>query len=327
MAGQKMKSLPARGRYRGSKELAWGLVVAGGLAVISPTWAWEVADAWIAGGRDPGEFRWPLDLALDDAGNLYVVDTGNNRIQVLSPAGEYLRQWGRYGSGVGEFDQPTCISISDGVVYVGQGTPPNCRVQRFSLTGSPQGRWGTCAWGPGSLQSVRGINVSDGVAHVASNWLNRFNAANGALLNALVAGFVPMDVWAVTDGTIWVCFEESLVRHYGPDWQLLHSWPTLVPGDRYSMPRHIAVDDRGNVIIVETGEASDFLKEFTPEGVLRERVELRFDNNIYEGRGLAISGDTIFIVSEFPPGILKLVRGPVPVEDTTWGAIKARYQN
>jgi DNA-binding beta-propeller fold protein YncE len=314
-------------RHRGSKELAWGLVVAGGLVVISPTWAWEVVDAWIAGGGDPGEFRTPLDLALDDDGNLYVVDTGNNRIQVLSPTGEYLRQWGRYGSGVGEFDQPRCISISDGVVYVGEGGP-NCRIQRFSLTGSPQGRWGTCAFGQGSLQAARGINVTDGVAHVASdNWVNRFNAANGALLNGLAVGFVPMDVWVAADGTIWVCFEQSLVRHYGPDWQLLHSWSTLVQGDRSSLPRSIAVDDRGNVLLVETGEASDFLKEFSPEGALRARVELRFDNDIYEGRGLAIIGDTIFIVSEFPDGILTLVRKLVPVEDTTWGAIKARYQN
>jgi hypothetical protein len=103
----------------------------------------------------------------------------------------------------------------------------------------------------------------------------------------------------------------------------------LVQGDRYSLPRSIAVDDSGNVLVVETGEASDFLKEFTPEGALRTRVELRnpWTFDIYEGRGLAITGDTVFIVSEFPDGILKFGRGPVPVEDTTWGAIKARYQN
>jgi hypothetical protein len=173
------------------------------------------------------------------------------------------------------------------------------------------------------------MHVRGGIAYVAERALYRFNAANGMFIDELGESGTPMDAYVAADLSIWVCFEQSLVGHYGPDWQLLHSWSTLVPGDRYSMPRHIAVDDRGNVIIVETGEASDFLKEFTPEGTLRARVELRNPRtyDIYEGRGLAISGDTIYVVSEFPDGILKFVRGPVPVEGSTWGAIKARYRD
>jgi len=168
----------------------------------------------------------------------------------------------------------------------------------------------------------------DGVAHVVSSCVYRFNVANGVVIDSLaIAYYLPMDVWVANDRTIWVCFWQSLVNHYGPDWQLLDSWSTLAPGDLYSLPRHIAVNDSGNVFVVETGEASDFLKEFSPAGILRERVELRnpWTHDIYEGRGFAIAGDTIFIVSEFRPGILKYVRGLVPVEATTWGAIKARY--
>ena len=41
-------------------------------------------------GSDPGEFRGPWGLAADDAGNLYVADRGNARVQKLGPRGAYL---------------------------------------------------------------------------------------------------------------------------------------------------------------------------------------------------------------------------------------------
>lgn len=54
-------------------------------------------------GSDPGEFNFPLYLAVDKAGNLYVSDTMNFRIQVFDKDGQFLRQYGEQGDSPGTF--------------------------------------------------------------------------------------------------------------------------------------------------------------------------------------------------------------------------------
>jgi DNA-binding beta-propeller fold protein YncE len=48
---------------------------------------------WGESGSGPGQFNKPFCLTLDRNGNVFVVDSGNNRIQEFSPDGKYLAQW------------------------------------------------------------------------------------------------------------------------------------------------------------------------------------------------------------------------------------------
>ncbi|HEV3166768.1 MAG TPA: hypothetical protein VGZ22_22265, partial [Isosphaeraceae bacterium] len=49
-------------------------------------------------GNTPGRFGYPTDVVIDRAGNFYVSEYGeNDRIQVFSPEGKWLRQWGGHG--------------------------------------------------------------------------------------------------------------------------------------------------------------------------------------------------------------------------------------
>ena len=45
-------------------------------------------------GREDGEFVIPSGIACDSTGNVYVADLGNNRIQVFSAKGKFLRKFG-----------------------------------------------------------------------------------------------------------------------------------------------------------------------------------------------------------------------------------------
>ncbi len=84
-----------------------------------------------AGGLEPGNFSNPTDLAIDNkTGDIYVVDSGNNRVQRFSPEGNYLSEFGQFGQEPGSFNAPWGISIdNDGYVYISDSK--NSRIQKF----------------------------------------------------------------------------------------------------------------------------------------------------------------------------------------------------
>ena len=64
----------------------------------------------------------PLQVAIDNAGNVYVSDWDNNRIQKFGPNGAFITKWGTSGSGNGQFNGPGGIAVnSSRDVYVADG--------------------------------------------------------------------------------------------------------------------------------------------------------------------------------------------------------------
>ena len=57
----------------------------------------------------------PLGLDIDPDGNLYIADTGNNRILKCSPRGELLREAGGFGFDRGQFDRPVDVWAGNGL--------------------------------------------------------------------------------------------------------------------------------------------------------------------------------------------------------------------
>lgn len=63
-------------------------------------------------GQGAGEFRTPLGLTIDEADRIYIADAGNNRVQVIDDAGNFMAEFGSRGWQTGEFDHPTDIALS-----------------------------------------------------------------------------------------------------------------------------------------------------------------------------------------------------------------------
>lgn len=59
-------------------------------------------------------------MAVDDDGNIYVVDMSNFRVQIFDRNGKYVKTIGRSGQGPGEFEQPSKMRINNasGNIYV-----------------------------------------------------------------------------------------------------------------------------------------------------------------------------------------------------------------
>ncbi|MBC7262582.1 MAG: hypothetical protein H5T63_11300, partial [Chloroflexi bacterium] len=66
---------------------------------------------WGGFGTGDGQFNDPKGIAVDGQGNVYVVDTRNQRVQVFDGEGRYLRGWGWQGNGAGEFQEPWGIAV------------------------------------------------------------------------------------------------------------------------------------------------------------------------------------------------------------------------
>lgn len=85
-------------------------------------------------GRGRGEFIYPVGVCKDAAENLYVCEYGgNDRVQVFTREGEWLREFGSPGTGAAQFQRPSGLVWHEGRVFVADAV--NNRVLVFRDTG------------------------------------------------------------------------------------------------------------------------------------------------------------------------------------------------
>ncbi len=92
-------------------------------------------------GQAAGQFNGASAAAVDSQGNLYIADTLNHRIEVLSSDGKPIRTIGAFGSGNGQFFEPRGVAVdSNGNLYVADTW--NARVVKFDSSGKFLKSWG-----------------------------------------------------------------------------------------------------------------------------------------------------------------------------------------
>jgi len=168
-------------------------------------------------GTTPGRFGYPTDVVVDRAGNFYVAEYGeNDRIQVFSPEGKWLRQWGGHGYEPGEFLRPRALAIDErDRLFVADSC--NHRIQVFDTQGKLLDSWGSRGERPGEM-------------------------------------CYPYDLSIGPDHCLYVCeYGNHRVQKFTLEGKPLGLWGSAGrgPGQLYN-PYALAVDSRGNVSVVDS---------------------------------------------------------------------------
>ena len=124
-------------------------------------------------GTSPGEFNRPEGLCVDAQDRLYVADSCNHRIQILSRDGKFIQTYGKAGKGLGELSYPYDICVdAAGRQYVCEFG--NSRIQVFDANHQPIEIIGGSGAEPGQFSNPWGVALdSAGNLYVADSQNHR----------------------------------------------------------------------------------------------------------------------------------------------------------
>ena len=266
--------------------------------------------------RGADSLRLPIDLAFDSTGNLFVVDSANQRIVKYDPVGAFVTAWGGQGTGEGQFN---LVDGSDGYggvavdlqgnVYVAD--THNARVQKFSDDGGFLLQWGGKGEADGQFMAPLGIVVdSEGNVYVGDygrNDIQKFDNAGRFLLKWGEAGkgdgqFDELSYLIMnSQDDIYVADTYNhRIQKFDHEGRFLAKWGKQGLGDgEFQAPYGIAVDASGNVYVTEY--KGHRVQRFDSNGnFLNKWATLGAgDLNLREPSGLAVSANGQVYVADY----------------------------
>ncbi len=189
-------------------------------------------EVFIIGKRGDGKLRKPMGVAIDDASNLYVMDSGKKQVAIYDSTGHFKRHLGNPK----DFSHPTDVAVSkDGskiyVVDAGGVSTTSHRVVVYSAEGE-------------KLYVIGERGTAEG----------KFNLPTHAAVGP--------------DGTLYVLDTGNFrVQAFSDDGKFLRSFGRVGRSfGSFARPRGIAVDDEGNVYVSDAKFGN--FQVFNPAGQL-----------------------------------------------------------
>jgi len=211
----------------------------------------------------PGEFSQPHFLAVNRAGELFVADTFNARIQKFAPDGAFLTAWGRVGDGPGEFLHKGYLGRIDvdnaGFVYVREFD--GGRIQKYTENGEYVATFSRRGAAPGQLDEGYGLTVIGDRLYCPDTFESRVQifSLDGELIGVWSPGEGntgerfnhPVDIAATADGSLILSdWKNNRVLRMSDDGRFLAFFgQTLDDLLRYEPPARVERPGRGPVRI------------------------------------------------------------------------------
>ncbi len=259
-------------------------------------------------GSEPGQISSAWGLATDEAGDIWVADGGNSRIDEFSATGVFLKEFGTFGKGEGQMEYPegVAIGLHHHVFVTDDG---NHRIDEFTEEGEFIRSFGEEGEGAGQLSDPEGLSVSaDGDVYVADAGNNRVDefTEEGTYVTSITEAdgqdlSSPTDVAVSPSGAIYVAEDGAdRIDEYTGERAFVRSFSSEGNGrGQVDNPLRLGiggaheevwVSDSSNnrvEIFTDTGE---YLTQFGPRGPSEEKLDFP--------TGIAVSGKNIYVLDE-----------------------------
>ena len=212
-----------------------------------------------------GQFNGLTGIAVDTAGNVYALDRSNRRIQKFDADGNYLLQWGGFGSNNGQFRYPNAIATdSSNNVYVADLA--NFCIQKFNSDGVFLTKWGSRGTGNGQFESIQGVAIDKAgnvyVTDVSHARVQKFDA-NGSYLTQWRCAS-PYGIALDQAGNIYITSRSINgttvgVQKFDSIGNFILAWGSRGTGSgQFSTISVIAIDRSNNVYVGESQRVQQF---------------------------------------------------------------------
>jgi RHS repeat-associated protein len=217
-------------------------------------------------GAGNGAFSEPVGIAVSSSGNVYVADSGNNRIEEFNSKGEFVRAFGSEGTGNGQFVGPRGVAVDgEGHVWTIEGSGfGKTRVQEFSSEGVYISQFGSEGTGNGQFKGPGSIAAdSKGNVWVADTQNNRVQEFKPTGEFVRVFGSEgtgngqfkrPLGLAFDSEGDLWVAdMINDRVQRFTSEGAYLSQFGTVGNGNgQFAEPEGIATDSSGNIWAADT---------------------------------------------------------------------------
>lgn len=231
---------------------------------------------WGEKGTSLGEFNTSTGVAVDNAGNVYVADYQNNRIQKFTSEGRYVASWGKAGTAEGQFNRPSEVAVDlNGDVYVADSY--NNRIQKFHPDGTLYFSFGTNGTGPGQFNQPESVTVDPkGNIYVTdrlNNRIQKFSSDGKFLLQWGSKGSgngefnYPSHLVVDSLSNVYVAdfYNNRIQRFSADDGSFLGMWGSAGSGNgQFAYPDGLAVDKKGNIYVADGNNQR--IQKFTGDG-------------------------------------------------------------
>ncbi len=247
-------------------------------------------------GAGNGQLSHPTDEAIDAKGNLWVVDSANNRLEVFNEKGEFSKTVGTKGTGNGQFSAPGAIAFTaSGGFWVADTA--NNRLQQFNSAGEFVKAVGSKGTGSGQFDHPEGLAIdAAGNLWVSDSYNRRIQKLNGAgefvkVMNPEGMGAIEPVGIEVANSTVFIAdASHNRVVELSEAGAFIRAFGSEGTGNgQFKHPGAIAVDAGGTVWVTDQDNAR--VQGFSEVGTYRKQFGSKGTGSGQFGYPSAIAAD------------------------------------